>query len=650
MKVSEILNHIDSGHMGLPTFQRGYVWNRKQVRQLMDSLYQGLPVGSLLVWVTPSDNVSHRGSQDLAPGAVQLLLDGQQRITSLYGIIRGKPPAFFDGDAKAVTDLYFHLANEEFQFYQPSVMKKDPLWLDVTDLMQRGNAGMSERYVRLMNVPEFADHMFGRINQILAIGETSLHEDKITGDNKTVEVVVDIFDRVNSKGTTLSQGDLALAKICASWPGGREVMKAKLEGWKDYNFNLTWLLRNVNAIMTGEARFVHLHDKGTQDIQNGLARAERSIDYALNLIADRLGLDHDKVISAPNALPVMSRYIDQRGGNIANGRERDRLLYWYFQSARLGHFSSGSIDSRLDEDFEAIKENDGAIDRLIANLHLQHNLQHNFGIDPDHFSGSNVNNRYVSVLYALTRIGEARDWSDPYPVLKKHLLGRMSRLELHHIFPKSRLKSRYARSEVNAVANFCFLTKETNLKIGAQLPSEYFREIMDKDPDALKSQWIPTDDEKLWEIENYPQFLEARRKLLADATNELLSSLLHDTVAPATAPTIVPVSQPVVDGPEGGEIEDEEAILNDLKEWVVGHSLAEGQVDYELEHRETGERLARLDLAWPDGLQEGLTDPVALLLDAEAATLKVVVNDHRFRPFTSVDAFKRYVETDVLET
>ena len=98
MKVSTILDHIDSGDMALPKFQRGYVWNRDQVRGLMESLYHGHPVGSLLVWATPAESADHRGEQELAPGVVRLLLDGQQRITSLYGIVRGKSPAFFDGD------------------------------------------------------------------------------------------------------------------------------------------------------------------------------------------------------------------------------------------------------------------------------------------------------------------------------------------------------------------------------------------------------------------------------------------------------------------------------------------------------------------------------------------------------------------------
>lgn len=215
MEVSTILDHIDSGDMALPTFQRGYVWKRDQVRKLMDSLYKGHPAGSLLVWVTPSDNVSHRGSQDLASGDVQLLLDGQQRITSLYGIIRGKPPAFFDGDKKAFTGLHFHLGNEEFRFHQPSMMDDDPLWIDVSALMQR-------RYSQLTDwigeQPSDTKQFEEKIRRLWGIRSSNFDVAEVRGVNKTVEVVVDIFNRVNSGGTKLSQGDLALAKICASWP------------------------------------------------------------------------------------------------------------------------------------------------------------------------------------------------------------------------------------------------------------------------------------------------------------------------------------------------------------------------------------------------------------------------------------------------
>ncbi len=135
MKISTILDHIDSGYMALPKFQRGYVWNRDQVRRLMDSLYRRHPVGSLLVWVTESEGAPHRGDDPLPPGQVKLLLDGQQRMTTMYGIIRGKPLRFFDGNVQVFTDLYFNLDTEEFSFYMPKKMKDDPLWVDVTRLM-----------------------------------------------------------------------------------------------------------------------------------------------------------------------------------------------------------------------------------------------------------------------------------------------------------------------------------------------------------------------------------------------------------------------------------------------------------------------------------------------------------------------------------
>ena len=149
MKISTILDHIDSGHMALPEFQRGYVWNSDQVRKLFTSLYLRRPVGGLLVWATESRTATHRGEGPLAAGVVKLLLDGQQRMTSLYGVVRGKPPKFFDGNPKAFTGLRFHLDTESFEFYQPVKMRDDPLWIDVTELMKRGTAGLGEFVTQL---------------------------------------------------------------------------------------------------------------------------------------------------------------------------------------------------------------------------------------------------------------------------------------------------------------------------------------------------------------------------------------------------------------------------------------------------------------------------------------------------------------------
>src|SRR5579859_6541611 len=153
--------------MALPEFQRGYVWNRDQVRGLMLSLYRRHPVGGLLVWVTKTENADARGEGALQPGTVQLLLDGQQRITSLYGIIRGRPPLFFEGNEQTFTGLYFNLQDETFEFYAPLKMKDNPLWVSVTDLMQEGSVG---RYMkRLVNNPNLSGNLDAYIDHINAI-------------------------------------------------------------------------------------------------------------------------------------------------------------------------------------------------------------------------------------------------------------------------------------------------------------------------------------------------------------------------------------------------------------------------------------------------------------------------------------------------
>lgn len=235
MKISTILDHIDSGHMALPEFQRGYVWNRDQVRGLFTSLYKRHPVGGLLVWATESKTAAHRGDGALAPGIVKLLLDGQQRMTSLYGVARGKASEFFDGSSQAFTGLQFHLEDEIFAFYSPIKMKDDPLWIDVSELMKSGSGGFSKFTGNLAANPDFAPKLgdyVSRLSQLIGILEIDLHVEEVTGIDKTLDVVVDIFNRVNSGGTKLSKGDLALAKICADWPEARDTMKEQLKEWK----------------------------------------------------------------------------------------------------------------------------------------------------------------------------------------------------------------------------------------------------------------------------------------------------------------------------------------------------------------------------------------------------------------------------------
>ena len=647
MKISTILDHIDSGHMALPEFQRGYVWNRKQVRELFDSLYRRHPVGGLLVWATQSNGADHRGEGQLAAGVVKLLLDGQQRITSLYGVARGRPPEFFDGNAQAFEGLYFHVDEETFSFYQPSRMKGNPLWIDVSELMQKGTSrDFIDRLLALSEDTTRLGDFMDRLSKLNSIKDIDLHVDEVTGTDKSLDIVVDIFNRVNSGGTKLSKGDLALARICADWPEGRGEMKAQLEVWQKsgYKFELDWLLRSVNTVLTGEAKFSYLHEKSAEEIQEGLKRATKAVNTALNMIGGRLGLDHARVLFGRFAIPVMARYLDQRNGPL-DERERDKLLFWYFQAGMRGRFS-GSVETKIDQDLALIEEIEGGPDRLIEQLRLGYG---GLRVEPGHFDEWSLGARFYPVLYMLTRLGAAGDWGTGLP-LKVGLLGHMSKLEVHHIFPKSQLYSRdYKRSEVNALANFCFLTKDTNLSISNRLPEEYFPEIEEKHEGALRSQWIPMDPE-LWRIENYREFLEARRALLAEETNKRLTELLHgDThwLERLSAPVEEPPSavSPEVIG--GISSEEEEQELEALNGWIAEQGLPQGQLAYAFADEDTGEQKAVFDLAWPNGIQAGLSQPVAVLLN-EGGDVIALASGAGYRCFTTPTDFRQYVEDEFL--
>ncbi len=662
MKVSDILNQIEGGSMALPQFQRGYVWNREQVRGVMQSLYRGWPIGGLLAWVTSADTAESRGDQNLPPGSVKLLLDGQQRITTLYGIIRGTPPPFFDGNAAAFTGLYFHLDDEVFEFYRQNRMDGNPLWVNVTELMQIGaGKAIGNLYGNEAVKGDFQTYI-NRLTAIDAIKQVDLHVEEVTGRDKTVDVVVEIFNLVNSGGTKLSKGDLALARIGAGWPEARDELRARLSKWHNagFNFEMDWLLRNVNTIVTGEALFSAMRDADTQTVADGLERAERSIDTLLNLISSRLGLDHDRVLGGRYAFPVMSRFLQQNGGDLTDYHQQGKLLYWYVHSFLWGRYA-GSTETVINQDLaviEGTKSVDGAADGEDPLARLVDQLRRSRGdltVREGDFSGWSQGARFYPLLYLLTRVWGARDWGNGN-ALSMHLLGKFSSLQLHHVFPKAYLyKNGYDKTEVNALANFAFLTAKTNQQLSDRSPYEYFEEVEKKQPGALQSQWIPMDRD-LWRVENYRGFLAARRQLLADAANRLLEDLLAgqslqgDVVSEPSptdlksVPTEEEVAVPIL--AEAAVLpEDDEKLA--CAYWAEEIGLPSPQIDFVYVDEGSGEDLAIFDLAWPDGLQPGLSQPAAVLLD-EPREVEESANRAGYRFFTTVEEFKQYVEKTIL--
>lgn len=640
MKLDTILDSIDNGSLALPEFQRGYVWGRGQVRSLLSSLYRGHPVGSLLTWRTPTEDAAARGDAELRPGTVDLLLDGQQRVTSLYGLVRGRPPAFFDGNALAFTDLRFHLEEEAFEFWQPVKMRDDPLWVDVSRLLWEGPGTlMGQIWSQAAAGPEAqerAQRHADRVNRLHQIRQREFHIELVTGEDKTIDVVVDIFNRVNSGGTKLSKGDLALANVCAQWPEARAELKRRLERWNaaGFDFSLELLLRTVTAILTGRASFSALAGVSPERFRDGLDKAERAIDKLLNTLGSRLGVTDGTVLPSAYPLVPMARYLADRGFSFADHRERDRLLFWYLHASMWGRYA-GSTETVLQQDLAAVTTEGGdPIERLLAHLRQQRG---DLTVHPGDFHAWSRGARFYPILYLLTRVDGARDWGSGEQ-LSRHALGRRADLEVHHIFPKALLYQHgYPRSEVNALANFTFLTLETNRQISDTPPAGYLPECLERHPGAVESHWIPLTPE-LWEVDRYPDFLARRRTLLADAVNRFLDGLLEGLPEQSVGESpSESVGAPVEPTPEA---DDEERRLTELQVWLTERGFDAGVRDHELFDGAGGAE-AVLDLAWPRGLQPGLSARVALLIDEPTGVL-LAATRHGFRVFTDPAELREY--------
>lgn len=631
MKVSYILDSVENGTIVLPEFQRGYVWSRDQVKGLVQSLYQRFPVGGLLIWNTRADTTDLRGSDAAGADTVKLLLDGQQRVTSLYGVLRGKPPQFFEDPerAKAFSGLHFHLQQEAFEFYQPSKMAGDPMWISVTDLMVQGPEDFTESLsgLELMDTKTLGSFI-NRLQKLHGIRDIELHDENLSGDQMTVDVVVDIFNRVNSGGTKLSKGDLALARICALRPAARGELRDAIAKWTaaGFDFTLEWFLRCVNVVVTGEAKFEALKSVSGEDFGVALKKATQAIDFVLNLLSTRLGLDHDRVLMGRGAIPALARIVVDHGGAVTDVEQQNNLLFWYVHQAAWGRYS-GSTESVLDRDLAAIEES--GIEGLIRQLERSRG---SLVVRPDDFDTQTVGSRFYPVLYMLTRVNDAKDLCSGLP-LSSHLLGKGSRLEVHHIFPKAVLtKSGYGRKQVNAVANFAFLTADCNRKLGMRAPAHYFPEVEGAHAGALSSQWI-SDNQRDWQVENYLDFLADRRARLAAATNALLNSLRQ------TSDSIR------VRGTSSGVAEDADVVggLDALSDWCAELGLSRPEVPAEIADFDSDEVLVYADAAWSEGMQVGRSEKVALILERDEET-EARLGELGYRFFTSTEALRHYVE------
>ena len=554
--ISDLLEQIKHKEIVLPEFQREFKWNKDQVRSLFESLYKGYPTGSLLVWITDNPPKIKQDAYDLDKvRRVKVLLDGQQRLTSLYLHIYGEVPPYYTPDeiGDGYFDLYFDLKTGTFRYYRKLEMQDDPLWMKLNDLFTNPpsvfslvNALGIENAETRGELGETIEHNLRRLEQI----PEREYPVQAVPSEATVREAIKVFDLINSQGTPLSQSDIVLAYMTAEWPDIRRVFKEKLAELKraNFSFNLTFLTRCMVGITDGVGDLTRFGEPLESELKEGWRRLEKALGYLLAFLRHKGYIIGDEDLNTPNVLVPLVVYLARHGWfTQADGL---RFLHWAYAALYQRHYT-GSVDTTLDRDIQALLEEPGP-GALLANLKED---EGNPEITAANLDMRGVGNPLYNMVSIVIRARGAVDWSNGLPLVTTS--NADFRIDRHHIFPSSVLaaagwdtgESQYARKRVHEIANRIPLTRAGNLEIFDRPPSEYLPIVEERYPGNLEKSLIPMNP-KLWKVENYEDFLARRRQLIADATNEYMESLLR---APRAAATL-DLSSLVAQG-EGSQLE-----------------------------------------------------------------------------------------------
>ena len=559
--VEELVGMIERGELRLPEMQRRYVWRSTRVRDLLDSLYRGYPSGAILLWETdeavPLQEMAV--TQQTNPyQSTRLLLDGQQRLTSLSAVIRGesvkvrgrkKPIELLfnldhpehlavvtevdegggeDEDDEDLTDDEADSSEDELQkrfdrmtfLVTTRKVEKLPQWVRVTEVFKTdSDAGFLKR----AGISSFDDPNYERYSQRLArlrgirkyVYRMDVLERRLSYDE-----VTEIFVRVNSLGAKLRSSDLALAQITAKWRNSLKSFEAFQHDCSKSGFDLDLglYLKNLVVFATGQSRFLTVGNLRLEALQAGWKASCRGMEFALNFLKNNAGIDSPALLSSPFMLITIAYYGHKRDYELAP-EESERLRYWVLVANAKGRYSRGSSETILDQDVATLRDG-GGTQEMIDRLRQQVGR---LDISPDELDGRNQRSALFKTMFLVFRAAGAKDWRSQVAIALDHS-GAQHRLQFHHIFPKAVLKTSYTGRETDDIANLCFIGGKTNRQISDKPPKLYFPEMIEKSgPAAFEAQCIPM-ELPLLGIEGYKSFLQKRRELVAGRLNQFLSA------------------------------------------------------------------------------------------------------------------------------
>lgn len=547
--VSEIIDDFRHEQLAVPEIQRDVVWSGDQIKSLIDSVTRGYPCGSLILWEPREKDKALvksmiRPERLAANGNVvprYFLLDGQQRITALASVLLKR---------EIVRELLAEM-DEDLPFIFARIGKHLPYELEAT----ADAAGSRFPWILLNRLFDGSFRNDPNFRQLHAdtIDQIQEHVQQVRDYKFPVQIIRDrdypsvgeIFTRVNSAGTQLTGAEIHLARIVPHWKGITKEFRGYRKELvsKKYDLDLTFLMRSITVIECDVPQIKKLADRISKDkpsrvhLNKTWKHARGAIDRTIKTLQQGLSLDKSKFFTSKNALVPLVYSL----AKVKQPGTLQRSVLRFFILSQLSEHYGGGAETALRKDFRSLTDSTLSPKQALADLAESVNREarqsyRGLNIKPGDVEGLSSKNVLVLLMYILMRQRGATDWGAGRPARLDQIEPR--KIQLHHLFPFDYMTKHKGiqrwytdnygysqadfRREINDIANLTFLSQAKNVEIKENPPFQYLKNETTKE--MRKAHFIP-EDPHLWKTENFPKFLEARRRMLADAMSRLLKHL-----------------------------------------------------------------------------------------------------------------------------
>jgi hypothetical protein len=532
LQIADIVLHIDDatlGNLNVPEFQRKYVWRASKVADLVDSLWRGYPIGTLLLWESSYESPrTALGTQ----GRKLWIVDGQQRVTSL-ALLFGKKPYWWS-DAAQWNKFYekynvlVNIAKDkddlEFGLMNP-VRRKSSEWLPVRSVLHSANLSELALHVseKLGDNKRFAE-VHEKLQSIRKIESAQLYE--IIVDHE-LEDVAEIFGRLNTAGTKIRESDIVVALVAAKQQGWiRQKFDPFLKDLelKGFEFDPAVVVRTLAIIGHGSARLRDVPQsfwESSDRFDEHWRKTKEAISSVVkNLMA--YGVLSSDLLPSLNALiPVFVMR-----ASFAHDFNFAKAFHWLLIATRDGRYS-GSATTALDHDTKQIRGKK-TFDEAIEDLTSRFSATDVF--TPEDFREDYADKFLRLILYLTVFNSGAKDWLNQDVRIgfdkEDNELNEGFKPEWHHIFPRKIVKESFDSNLVNSIANIAVLNEKANRSFSAKEPRRYLEDHNVK-PERLEEQAVPAGG--VLEVDKFEDFLKLRAQRLADRATTFVRGLAQQT-------------------------------------------------------------------------------------------------------------------------